>query len=284
MSPAYIASNESRTGGRRVPQTVLMSDPHVEALHYRFRSLNDNDTFDRAVPLSGALGDFDYVLESATLIARPRSHFGDRTGARDALEPYLRSWERGAFLSRSNHRITFEYDHADIVDRQPDAGGVTVYPETARLQAIAFAPTIKRDNGRYPEPDSSFITTPLTDRLAERLRRVRDGEELVSAAAYYVLTALELEYGGAANPGQKRRAAAAAALSVEVEILNTMGRLTASEDPDVGRKADGGNPTSLTAGDQWWLQEAVGLLVRRTGEIAAGTTPRTQSMSDLPKL
>jgi hypothetical protein len=182
-----------------------MADPHVQALYYRFRSLNELDTFAKAAPLTGTLGDFNFALDSGTLTARPGSHFGDRESARDALEPHLRSWERDAFLSASNHRIEFRYDHADVVDRHPEAGSVTVYVEAAELLGMALDATVKRDNGRYPKPDASFATTPLTDNLAERLRRVRDREAEVPATAYYVLTALEAEYGRAPrSPGQLR--------------------------------------------------------------------------------
>lgn len=254
-----------------------MPDPHVEALYYRFKSLNDLDTFERAVPLHGVLGAFDFALESGVLIARPRVHFGDRQSAKSALEPLLRSWELAAFLSPSNNRIRFEYEQSDVVDRRPDGGDIVIYPDTIQVRAIAFDATVKRDNGRYPEPDANFAVTSLTDRLAERLRRVRDREELASAAAYYVLTALELEYGRAARRGQKRRDAAAAGLSVDAEILDTIGRLTASEDPDIGRKAHSGNPSGLTAEDIWWLQQAMVLLIRRTGEIGAGTDLQTRT-------
>lgn len=253
-----------------------MADPHVQALYYRFKSLNDLDTFENAVPLSGALGDFDFALDSAVLIVRPRSHFGDRESARDALEPYLRNWEQAAFLSAANHRIQFEYDHSDVVDRNPDPGNIVLYPDTIRLRLIAFDATVKRDNGRYPEPDASFAATPLTERLAERLRRVRDREAEVPATANYVLTALEREYGS--------RRDAAIALSVDYAILDTMGKLAASEDPNVGRKARGGVPSVLTAADLSWLHQAMVLLIRRTGELGAGAAIRRLSMSDLPKL
>jgi len=264
--------------GTTPPHPVRVPDPHVQALYYRFKSLSGLDAFDKAVPLSGALGDFDFTLESAVLVAHPRTQFPDRESARDALEPYLRSWERGAFLSSSNHRIEFEYDHADIIDRDPDPGSITVYPETIQVRAMAFDATIKRDNGRYPEPDPTFVTTPLTDRLAERLRRVRDGGAEVPAAAYTVLTALEAGYGGGGKGARKK---AAVALSVDLEILRTLGELTDRRDPDVGRKA-GTTPVPFTAAELWWLRDAMELLIRRTGELAAGTAIRQLSMNDLP--
>jgi hypothetical protein len=254
-----------------------MPDPHVETLYYRFRSLNDQDTFDKAAPLSGALGDFDFTLESQLLTARPRSHFGDRESARRALEPFLRSWELDALLSPSNHRIQFEYDHSDVIDRQPDGDNVVVYPDTIQVRAVAFDAVVRRDNGRYPEPDSTFIASPITERLAERLRRVRDKEAEVPATAYFVLTDLVGEYGGPKG----RREVAAAALSVDPKILDTMGKLTDRRDPDLGRKA-GRSPVPLTMDELGWLHAAMTALIRRTGEVTAGGSVRPLSMADLP--
>lgn len=288
-SVAAIWSNIARWSGDpaqefapRLPQTVAMADPHVQALYYRFKSLNDLDMFDKAVPLTGTLGDFDFALDSGMLTARPQSHFGDRDSARDALDPYLRSWEWDAFLSPANHRVEFAYDHADVVDRHPEAGSVAFAAEFIQVQGFAMNATVKRDNGRYPEPDASFSTTPLTDGLAERLRRVRDREAEVPATANYVLTAVVEEYGPG---GQSRRArrAAASALSVDFEILDTMGKLAAYADPDIGRKA-GGPQLAFTAAEVVWLREAMAKLIRRTGELGAGPPIRTLSMSDLPQL
>jgi hypothetical protein len=71
----------------------------VTSLHYRFESLRDTDRFEEAAPVSGKLGDFDYVLADGRFIATPRAAFRDREEARDALEAHLRDWEQGAFLS-----------------------------------------------------------------------------------------------------------------------------------------------------------------------------------------
>jgi hypothetical protein len=71
-------------------------------------------------------------------------------------------------------------------------------------------------------------------------------------------------------------------MGVDFEILNTMGRLTARPDPNVARKA--GTASLLTATELSWLEQAMALLIRRTGELGAGQTVRALSMGDLPSL
>jgi hypothetical protein len=257
-----------------------LPDPHVVALHYRFESIREYDKFGRAQPLEGSLGRFDYSLANGELVARPQDHFADRESARDALEPLLRSWEGRAFLSDLDHRISFRYNHTDIVDRDPIPGQVVAYAEIAIGSAIAGDATIIRDNSAYPPPDPGFVTTPITERLAERVRRVRDSEAELPATAYYVLTELENEFGGG---GGRSRRTAADRLGVDSDLLNKLGELTGRYDPDIGRKAKG-PPAPLTDAEVKWIRGAMLRLVVRTGELAGGTSPPRITMNDLPPL
>src|SRR6266496_4154774 len=105
-----------------------MPDPHVEALYYKFVNENEGNSFEGVSPWKGTLGPFDVELRDGNLIAHPHDHHADRESARQVLEPYLRDWESAAFL-KGRYRIKFHYDRADVMDRAPEPGSVTVYPE-----------------------------------------------------------------------------------------------------------------------------------------------------------
>lgn len=256
-----------------------MSDAHLVALHYRFVSRSPLDRFDRAVPLKADLGDFECTLADGVLIARPRAHFSDRESARAALEPLLRSWEQRAFVDTADHRLEFIYERADVVDRAP-GGSVNVYPETARASAIAADAVIARDNSAYPAPDPNYIATPLSDWMAERLRRVRDGDAELVATAYNILTRVEQSGSGG---GSRRRQSAARAWGIEMDVLDTLGRLSAKRDPARGRKS--GTPDEVLSDSELaWLRAAISVLARRSGEIGAGAPTSTITMADLPQL
>jgi hypothetical protein len=258
-----------------------MAEYRVTALHYRFESELDHDRFDEAESQSGTLGDWTYTLESGHLTATPRVEFRDRRAARDDLESHLRAWEQGAFLSPERHQIRFEYDRSEVEDADPQPGAVNVFPDTITIKTQTFAPTVTRGNRSYPEPGSGFQRSPLSDRLVLRLKRLRDQQAELPAVAYYVLDTLEHEFGG---DGARRRERAASVLGVDPGVLRKLGELTATPDPEIGRKA-GSTPRALTAVEREWIDATLVRLVRRVGERAASPEglPRI-TMADLPPL
>jgi hypothetical protein len=259
-----------------------MAQYRVKALVYVFESELEQDHFQTAEPLSGSLGDFTFTLADGILRAEPSSEYRDRELARDALEPHLRSWGQRAFL-RGSHRIRFRYDRSEVDEVDPTPGSVTVFPETITVTAsVSAGATISRDNRQYPAPPSDFRRTDLGDRIVERVRRVRDREAEVPAAAYRVLTEIEDAFGGSAS-GSKRREAAAYALGVEPAVLRKLGELTARNDPEVGRKA-GGPIAPLSAQELTWMRAVIEALALRVGQEAAGSALAPLRMADLPSL
>lgn len=257
-----------------------MAQYRVTALYYKFRSENAQDLFDEAAPLSGTIGSFDFRLDQGILTATPNVEFRDRQAARDAIEPLLRDWEQSAFVTPYAYRIRFDYERSDVEEVDPQPGAVTVFPETIVVKAgLSANATIVRSNPKYPGLDTAFVRTPVTDRLTERLRRLRDREAELPAIAYVVLDTLEHEFGGTGS----RRRNAAQALAVDEAVLDRLGALSSRADPDIGRKG-GGDPTPLTPLEQRWIEEVIVRLIRRVGEHAAGATLAPISMSDFTAL
>lgn len=256
----------------------------VTALYYRFESDSSHDRFDAAAPQSGRLGDeFEYSLEGGALRAMPFREFRDRDAARDALDVHLRAWEQSAFLGTLRHRIRFRYERSDVEAVDAPPGAVYVFPETVRIVAgIPSGFAITRGNPAYPSPNPAYSRSDLTDRLTERLRRARDGKSDLPATAYYVLTAIEQEFGGSGR-GSVKRINAAKALAVDRKVLAELGSLTSGGDPEKGRKA-GGNPTPLTARELLWMDAVVARLVLRIGEHATGGTLAAITTVDFPTL
>jgi len=257
-----------------------MAEYRVTVLHYRFEGERDNDRFDKAEPQYGSLSDdFDYTLEDGVLRAVPRVEFREEMAARDALEAHLRNWEQASFLNSPSHRIRFDFDGSDLEEVHPRPDTTTMFVPTIAMHARAFPPTVVVDTPTYPEPDPSFKRTPVTDRLSERLRRVRDGEAELPATAYMVLTTIEQEFGGSSD--QRRNAART--LGIDFAVLDRLGNLSGRADPDLGRKGKG-DPTPLTPAELKWMDAVVVRLIRRVGEHGAGGTLTTVAMSDFPAL
>jgi hypothetical protein len=248
----------------------------VKALVYRFRSEVEEDRFDEAVPLTGTLGSFSFVLANGTLTATPLVEYLSREDAKEAIGPHLRNWEQLAFLGDPGHKIRFEYERSEVEEINPVPGYKFVFAE----EAIGFgealtAAVITRSSPRYPDPPATFRRTALTDLLVTRLRRVRAGEAELPATAYVVLTSVYAAFG--------QRSKAAKALAIEPEVLRLVGNLSSTPDPDVGRKAKG-KPASLTGHEKAWLLAAMLMLIRRVGEHDGGGSLTTITLADLPHL
>jgi len=261
----------------------MTSEFRVTAMYYRFASETGRDDFGRAAPSAGTLGVFDCALSDGILKAVPTVEFRDREAAKQALEPYLRDWEQAAFLSPRAHRLRFEYEGSDVEEIDPQPRILNVFPEAATGSGSAFGATVvTRVNREYPPFDAGFTRTPLTDLLAERLRRTRDGGELWPAFAYFVLTQLEAGFGGA-EKGDKRRRKMARTLAVEWPVVARLGEITARPDPEIGRKA-AKDPAPITASERGWMEVVVVRFIRRVGEHAAGGPLTPITMADVPPL
>lgn len=94
--------------------------------------------------------------------------------------------------------------------------------------------------------------------------------------AYFCLTLFELR-------GRGRRGAATR-YQVERAVLNKIGELsTEAGDARTARKMTA-NLRQLCGAERAWLEAAIRALVRRAGEVAAGTKLIPLTMDDLPKL
>jgi hypothetical protein len=265
----------------KIVDGVPVPEYRVTALRYRFDTENPDDHFDNAAPQSGVIGSFQYTLAVGVLRAEPTVEFLDREDAKAAMAPYLRDWEQSAFLAEPGHRIHFEYEGSEIEEINPMPGFKFAFAEEAiGLGTAHAAAAVSRENPSYPAPDAQFVRTPVTDRLTERLRRARDRETELTSAAYFVLSALEHEFGGP----NEYRSVLATTLAVDRAVLDKLGDLSSRPDPDQGRKGKGSNPTPLTANEMAWMRATMIRLIRRVGEHAAGGSITTITLADLPAL
>jgi hypothetical protein len=256
-----------------------VSDPHVVALRYRFVSVNENDRFNSAAPMTLTADGFDLRLAGGILEATPQAHFATAAEARGAIEPFLASWAAQARLERPRRQIRFDFDEAEVIDRIPD--GVVVRPPAARIQMFTGNAVIVVDNSTYPAPPVDFRTDPVLDAILGRLGELDAGRATLTDTANWALTKIEAAFGGPRG-ARNRRATASRALGVDA-IPATLGRLASQNDPEIGRKATGPE-VPLTANEKAWMRAAIVLIARRIGTRTAGGVPTPMSMGDLPPI
>jgi hypothetical protein len=256
-----------------------VKNPRVERLSYEFRSLEERHDFSRAAAWEGDLGDFHCRLDHGTLEARPRADYTSADAAKQALERHLRAWELSAELT-NGIRVEFRYKSAQVVDRQSTPGSVSVaaHAELAEALAVANDVTVKIGHGEYPSPPSKDLaTSPLVEELLGWVRDLREGRQRMLVLAYLFVTRLTYEYSGVA--------AAAAALKVSRQVLVTLRKLAAKNDPSERRKVEG--PIQrLTDAERDWITAALPRVTRQVAEVEAGSSPPKLTMGppDLPHL
>lgn len=254
-----------------------MNDPHVERLLYKFKSENENDQFDEAEALKTIISDWEVELVDGELTAKPNIHFPNAESARIEFDDILNSWESAALLDPGRYRISFQYKHAEIIDRQPTPGVVTLSPATLYITATTGNINLIHNIKNYPAPKRNFVSSPLTDELIGKIKKYLDGRNTLAGMGYWFFTILKREYGNRENVSR--------VLNFNEKVLSTLGRITESSDPDHGRKAIGKGPEKYSENEKKWIEEALFMIVNRIGEINAGVKETKRIfMSDLPPL
>jgi hypothetical protein len=272
-------------------ERLALRDPHVEKLHYRIVPGEGVD-FDNAVPLACDAHDFELELAGGKLTARPVDHFATGEEARAKLDDRLRAWEISHALTAGRLEIRFQFERAEIIDRDPPSPGqtgvvgasLTLSGAVATSGARALIATGHTSHVAFPPPPTDFAVDPDVETLWHRLEGYRAGREPLQSMAYFCLTVVEWRAGP--RRGNKRRRAARL-LGIDFPVLNTVGRLT-WETGDERTTARKHNPNlrPIQPAEKAWLEAAVTAFVRRFGEHAADSSSLRPeiTMSDLPPL
>ena len=121
-------------------------------------------------------------------------------------------------------------------------------------------------------PDDGYVAIMKRRFDQYRLRRAKLPE-----MAYFCVTVLEDKYGG--------RPAAAKKCGISKDVLDTIGRLSATKGGDDARKAAGADE-EFTRQEKRFLNQAVEEIIVRTAQVAADDSqlhPQI-TMADLPSL
>jgi len=264
-----------------------MRDPHVKSLRYRVLSSEDV-TFDQPPPVEWDTDDFHMILEDNVATFEMQRHYPSEEAAREAVEPNLRRWQLEAALRSNRVEIQFDFDAAEITDRDPPPPGSTqVIAVTAIGSAEMFgAVKVHVTRNHYPDPPGNFAVSPDVESMWSRYQQYLDGREPLASMAYFCLTAVEGSTGipRGARPEASRR------YRISERVLSKLGDLTSNVGsertarklpPPTGRRDHTGQEIA-------WIEAAVKALIRRMGEYAYDPThtwPQvTMKDQDLPPL
>jgi hypothetical protein len=227
--------------------------------------------YSTALPVELTVDGFTLRLENQTLTATPTEEFPTEQAAREALEPFLKSWEIKADLVDGT-LFRFHFQSCSVV--QTDTQGRT-HHVTANERSHMTDMVVALSRDTFPEPAPYDLSdSRLVQDLLRCVKDAREGGYLL-VNGYLLLTRLEFEYAG--KPG------ASAAIGVAVQVLRKLGELSSVNDPVLRRKAKGPE-RPLSDAEKAWLGAALPRIVLNVAIVEAGGIPPPITMGELPAL
>lgn len=99
-----------------------MRDPHVVELRYRL-VLDGGDEFRDPPPVERERDAFSVRLADDLLTVTMKEHHPTIDSARVRVDSFLQDWVISAALQYRRRQVSFEYEDADVIDRDPPPPG-----------------------------------------------------------------------------------------------------------------------------------------------------------------
>jgi len=259
-----------------------INDPHVERLYYRLVS-KETITYDDPQPIEREADAFRMRLHDGKVIFEMKEHFATEKKAREAVEDYLMAWEIYTNIQSGHNAIRFEFERADVIDRSPTPGVLSV-SGCSHSHSIAGRATIRVTCKEYPAPPEGFMVDSDVESIWNRYVQYKKGREPLLPMANFCLTVLEY------STGERRqlRRKAAKKYNIDYDVLDMLGKLAATRGSELeARKGQPDNQyEELTSAERIWLEAVIKAFIRRAGECAARPTVEFKqiTMADFPKL
>ena len=258
-----------------------MRDPHVSALVYTLET-DETVVFENPPPLGGEEDKFRWRVADGALRVELKEHHASEQSAQDRVEPFIRAWELWETLRSSRRRIWFDFEKAEIVDRDPPPPGEPQIIEVGPIERAfrVIAPTISTPHLLYPSPPGRFMVSPDVETMWNRYEGYRAGREPLASMAYLCFTVLRASAGGNKETAKQ--------YGIDLPVLKKLVSLTTEiGDPQTARKVPkGGFRRPHTEIEKKWIESVVRALIRRVGEWAAdpdANRPKL-TMTDFPPL
>jgi hypothetical protein len=222
-------------------------------------------------------------LADGTVTFEMKEHYAKAEAAKVAVGEFIRSWELDIALRFGPNEVVFEFQDAELIDRDPPPPGSAIVAVGVGISlgkcSVTATATVTRS--RYPEPPNCFAVTPDVETLWERYKQHLEGREPLPSMAYFcytVATGIAPEGNGSASER------AAAVLHVDNAVLKKLSELSSRRgDATTARKMQSG-VQPFTPSERRWLEFVIKALIRRFGELHCSARLAQITMVDLPPL
>lgn len=258
-----------------------MRDPHVSVLRYQV-VIGESVRFDSPPPLEQETEAYRLRLAPDVLTVEMKGHHPSIEMARRLVEPDLRAWEIDTGLRFGPGAMSFIYQSADVVDRNPESAAPDreINILATNRVFVVDAATARLVQHQYPAPPSGFVVSPDVETTWRRYEGYLAGREPLASMAYMCLTVLEVSAGSRKDAGKL--------YGVDMKVLNKLGDLTSNVgDQQTARKVPrGGSLRPHTPAEIAWVKAVIERLIRRVGEYTfdPNSARATLGMVDFPNL
>lgn len=256
-----------------------MNDSYVESLLYSLRT-DESLEFGVPPPLEHETDKLRLRLDEGVLTVWPKVNFASAEAAKDVVDAYLRAWEIHEATRNGQRRLRFEFESANITDRDPPPEG----PRTAEYVVSRFDTlrSVRRKPerlGSYPAPPQTFTASPDVETMWQRYEGYLEGREPLLSMAYFCLTVLE--HAARNAPGKSKLKKVRNAYGVDEKVLRELSRLSSTAGNRISaRKVDAQSQgVPLTRQEEDWVKRCVAVLIRRAGEVAADPQAATSPIT-----
>lgn len=244
-----------------------MNDPHIAALIYRIEHGPSVD-YSRAEALDHKETGFRIKINGRQVRFEFEDHYATKGAARKVIEDYIRRWEFTAGLCQGPSYFQLRFDRAEIEDRKPTPGAVSVIGQPIRVSVTMSRPTVTVSPLHYPPPPSGVSLNNDIETMYVRYMDYRQGRKSLVDMAYFCLDILQSRNG---------RKGAVEANQISSKVLKKIQVLSSTRGGRQARKAIGRNQ-DLTDQERRFLEEATKAMICRAAEKAHNPD------SDLPKI
>ena len=265
------------------PVRQRMEYPRVKALHFRVKH-DSGIRFSNAVPLSLRQSAFDILVADEKVCFTMNEHHATSEEARDTVAPYISAWELEAALQLGPNKFVLVFDIADIEDRDPKTGTISIRPKSGFRGTMAGELNINLTVGknRYPSPPTVVLSrSPDVQSMLDRYLGYCKRREPLPSMAYFCFTVLCNSQGPSSNDVRT----VGSYYGISKKVLRTLSRLSSTKGGANARKAEGTHQ-EMTHEESRFLEAVVKTIIRRTAELAAEPNKKVEpiTLSSLPSV
>ena len=169
--------------------------PCVKALHYIVEHDPSID-YSRAEALSRQEAFFDFSVQDGKVCFTMKQRHATEEDALDAVSAYIAAWEFEAGLKHGPNSFRLRFEYADIEDRNPTPGKVSLRPRPDRFHIMTGEVQVTVGKPHYPSPPpTAVMLSPDVRSMYDRYLGYREGREPLPSMTYFCLTVLEIPWG-----------------------------------------------------------------------------------------